>query len=824
MIEIVEKQEPSLLDKKINIATASNKFAIKWKNQQISIRDFVKKIGTPTVKPESVAEFHSLPKSQQDDIKDNGGYVGGLLKGGRRNASSIAHRSIVTLDLDHADVSADEILAKTESALSGHSWIAHSTHKHTPEHPRMRILCFLDRPVFPDEYQAISRKLAEKINIEWFDDSTYQAHRLMYWPSMCQDGEWVFMDRTTTDFDDEALPFLSADEMLNSYGEEDAWKDTSLWPTSSRQSDVITRGIKKQEDPVTKKGVVGAFCRVYDIHSAIKEHLSSVYKRSGKDRYTYIDGSSEKGLAIYENKFAYSNHATDPASNILCNAFDLVRIHKFGHLDEATKEGTSGSKLPSYRSMVEWASDIEAVKIDMVKNKINDTVNVLDDFEVITEDKVDGKDEHGEGWLETLQTTREGAVKPTFGNVCDILAHDESLKDLVWYNELSNSKEYGKKGGREWRNEDALNMRKYLRNKYDIDISSMVAGDAVDWRADKKKHHPVKEYLQSILGSWDGIKRVETFWIKYIGEKDDAYTRETAKCFFLAAVTRVIEPGYKFDYVPVIYGAQGIGKSTLCATLCGKREWFGELNTYDDQQAVEQMNGHWIMEIAELSASNRSEIEQQKAFISATKNCVRLAYRRDPATYQRQCVFIGSTNQREYLKDTTGNRRWWPIDCGEEYDDGLKRFDIERLKGEVDQLWAEAMEMYCDPDATTELSQEAYLLARERQESKLQSDEWKGVIESFLESKADKQRYSADWDEVIGAFDGGDMEDRERVCIAEIWQDCLKMKQPMRKYDGNRIASIIDAIDGWERKQTIRFGDRFGRQRGWINKKSYVPF
>lgn len=820
MIEIAEKAQKSLLDREINIAIASNKFALKWKNQTISVRDFVKKIGTPTVKPETVEAFHAMPKSQQDAIKDNGGYVGGLLKNGRRNASSIASRSIITLDMDHADVSVDEILAKTEGALGGWSWLAHSTHKHTPEHPRLRILCFLDRPVFPDEYQAISRKIAKDINIEWFDDSTYQAHRLMYWPSMCSDGKWVFIDQTS-DFDGEALPFVSADSELLSYGADDAWKDTALWPTSSRQTGVISREIKKQKDPLTKKGIVGAFCRVFDIHSAIKEHLSSVYKRAGAGRYTYIDGSSAKGLAIYEDKWAYSNHATDPASNILCNAFDLVRIHRFGDLDEKCKEDVTGTKLPSYKAMIEWASDIESVKIDLIKNKINDTIDVSDDFDVIADG---GETENGDGWLDKLQTTKDGTIKATFGNVCDILSHDDDLKGVVWFNELSHAKEYGRKSGREWSNEDSLNARKFIRNKYDIDISSNVAGDAIDWRADKKRHHPVKEYLIGLQGQWDGKERVSSFWINYVGEEDNAYTRETAKCFFLAAVTRIMEPGYKFDYVPVIYGAQGVGKSTLIATLCGNKSWFGELSTYDEQPAVEQMNGHWIMEIAELSASNRSEIEQQKAFISATKNCVRLAYRRDPATYQRQCVFIGSTNQREYLKDTTGNRRWWPIDCGEKYADGLKRFDIEGLKEEVDQLWAEAMEMYCDPDSTTELSENAYLLARERQESKLSGDEWKGIIESFLESRADKQRYGAGWNDVVDGFDGGDSEDRDRVCIAEIWTDCLCMKQQMRKYDGNRIASILDHLEGWERRKTIRFGKRFGRQMGWLKTSLQVPF
>ena len=670
--------EPSILEKEINIAVGTSRYTLKWKNKSISVKEFIERLSKPTVTQETVKEYQSMLKGRQDDLKDVGGYVGGLLKGGRRTANSVANRSIITLDLDHAEQNnTDRIISRIESAMGSMAWVVHSTHKHTEENPRLRIVSFLDRPVYADEYQAIARKLAERINIEWFDDSTFEPHRLMFWPSIPSDAKNVFIDYTVSIDGAELVP-VPADEILSEYGPDEAWKDTTFWPTSSRQAAVLKREIERQADPLTKKGVVGAFCRVYDIHAAISSHLSEVYRHEGGDRYTFLDGSTSKGLSVYDNKFAYSHHSTDPASNVLCNAFDLVRIHKFGHLDENSREDVPTHKLQSYKAMCEFAEEIKEVKVEMIKN-------LFTDVELNEEPDQQSNDD----WLQDLSITKDGVIKPTFGNACEILTHDKKVKDLIWLNEFTGLKEYGR-GGREWTNDDTLMIRKFIGDKYKVDFPAGIIADAVDWKANQQKHHPVREYLKSL--EWDGVKRVESLWIDYLGEEDNIYTRETAKCWLLAAVSRIMSPGYKFDYVPVIYGPQGIGKSTFCATLTKSADWFGELTSFNDQNAVEQMRGKWIMELSELSVTNKSELEQQKHFISSTKTCVRLAYRRDPGIFKRHCVFIGSTNQREYLKDSTGNRRWWPLDCETKFEPG-QFLDLKTLRENVDQIWAEVMDV-----------------------------------------------------------------------------------------------------------------------------------
>ncbi len=796
---------PGIQETALNIATATGRNESRWKNRTVTLGDFVRKLSEPTRTPETVEDFHSKPKTAQDEIKDVGGYVGGVLKGGKRSKTTVANRQIVTLDMDHGKEHLEKLLGQIKGALGATAYVVHCTHKHRPERPRLRVVSFLDRPVYPDEFQAIARKLAADIGIELFDKTTFEPHRLMYWPSIPTDAEWVWVDNTG-----QGAALVCADEILASYGPDDAWTDATLWPTSSQEKSVIERQIKQQADPLTKKGIVGAFCRAFDVHKAIKEFLPEVYGHEGGDRYTFIDGSSSKGVVIYEGgKFAYSNHATDPASNTLCNSFDLVRIHKFAHLDDEAKDGTPVVKLPSFGAMQEWASELPAVKIEVVKS-------ISDQFEAVEGQFCANENgqEDPDAWMEKLHITKTGALKSTYYNATIIFENDPQWKGLLWRNDHTTFKEKGR-GGDEWTDQDTLSARKDLAERYKIDITSVIATDALDHVASLQSYHPVREYLKSL--KWDGVKRAERLWIDYLGEEDNAYTRETALKWLLAAVYRAFVPGYKFDYVPVIEGQQGIMKTTMCRILAKKPEWFGELNTVDNQKAVEQMKGKWIMEMGELELNNRHELEQVKAFISGTETMVRLSYKREPGIFKRQCVFVGTTNQKEYLKDSTGNRRWWPLKAADRYREGGDALDMKRLAAEVDQIWAEVVEYFYDPDSTTELTKQAIKLAMQRQKEKMHTDEWIGIIEAWLEMPASVDRYALDSNIGFPPVDSGNnTEKRDRVCAIEIWEDCLRMKGKPKRVDSNRIARIMDSFPNWKRASCTRFGDRFGFQKGWL--------
>ena len=834
MPEIIPIRETSVREVSIQVATAGSKFDKKFKNQTVTIAQFAERLAKPTVSQETLAQYLHMPKAQQDDIKDVGGYVGGMLKGGVRNSRSIANRSCITLDLDNAgDTSLEVVIDALKAATPGAAYVIHSTHKHRPGCVRLRWVGFLSRPVYPDEYQAIARKLASMSNIEWFDDTTYDPVRIMYWPSISRDADYVYINETGED-----TGLIDADALLAAYGEDDAWKDSTLWPTSSRQQIIIQKELRNQQNPLEKKGIVGAFCRVFDIHGAIKEFLSDVYRKDGR-RYTFIEGSTAKGVALYgleggsDNKalWAYSNHATDPASGVLCNAFDLVRLHLFGHLDEKVRRDVEGTKLPSYKAMVEKAVSVPAVAKEDANSLFPVGIDASDYFEDLGSDKDDAGvgveiDDGVEGgpdgvdpdeWKMLLGRNKDGSLQASFGNACSLLQHEDNLKGLVYFNEFTGYREYKRK--REWQDEDTAMVRKYLADQYGLNFSKADLENAILWMGAQRRYHPVREYLTSVNGTWDGVKRVDRLFLDYLSEQDNAYTRETARCWIMAACMRIWEPGYKFDYVPVISGPQGVGKSTFCSVLAKK--WFGELTVFDDQKAVEQMRSCWLMELSELSVNNRHEIEEQKRFISATSSMVRLPYRHDPVRFKRHCVFIGTTNQEEYLKDSTGNRRWWPIHCH------VNQIDLKRLRGEVDQIWAEAMDLCADPDATTELSPEARTVALSRQLESRVSDAWEGIVTEWLAAPAHKRRYDADWNDVRGMMPDReeDMEVRDRVCVQEIWQDCFGgKKHDLKKFDANRIAAIMDNLPHWTRKSTARFGERFGIQKGWITHSQIVPF
>lgn len=324
-------------DGTLTISVGSSRKEINWKNKEILWSELIIKLSKTTRTHETFTEYKKLPKSQQGQIKDVGGFVGGTLKSGRRKSDNVVWRQLLTLDVDF--VKGD--LWTSIELFCDFSCVMYSTHSHSPQSQRLRLVIPLKRPITPDEYPAVSRYVASDIGIDMFDDTTYEPHRLMYWPSTSSDGEYVF------EYQD--AKWLDPDEVLGRYPD---WKDPSYLPESSRTQKKRQRLAEKQGDPLTKQGWVGAFCRTYSIPEAIETFLNDIYGPVGDGRYTYLPGSTAGGLVVYDgDTFAYSHHGTDPVSGKLVNSFDLVRLHKFGVQDEDSELGTPTVKLPSYTSM-----------------------------------------------------------------------------------------------------------------------------------------------------------------------------------------------------------------------------------------------------------------------------------------------------------------------------------------------------------------------------------------------------------------------------------------------------------------------------------------
>ena len=659
-------------DRQITISAAGSRQAAKWPAQVLWLSELYARLQTPARGAEKLADYMALPKGQQDALKDVGGFVGGTLKDGRRKATHVQGRDILTLDLDHIPAGGTEDVLRRVDAL-GCGYCIYSTRKHSPEAPRLRILLPLDRTCTPDEYEPLARKAAEIIGLELCDPSTFEVSRLMYWPSCCADSQYIYKIGDK--------PLLSANGMLALYRD---WQDAAQWPQVPGSTVHIPSG--KQADPESKSGIVGAFCRTYDIYRVMDELLPGIYEpvEGSPDRYTYTGGSTTGGAVLYDSgRYLFSHHATDPAGGKLCNAFDLVRLHRFGDLDDDAKTGTPTNRLPSFVAMCELAAADTGVSARIARERYESATQDFAGAPLDTEDDP-------ANWMGLLDVSSSGLVAKTTNNILIILEHDPQLKGRISLDLFANR---GRAIGpfpwdsradeRVWNDNDDAGLRWYLEKVYGITGKEKVM-DALSLCGGLHAVDPVRDYLESL--TWDGIHRLDTLFIEYLGATDNAYTRAVARKAFTAAAARALVPGCKFDCMTILSGAQGIGKSTLLRKM--GRKWFSDsLTTFTGKEARELVQGVWIVEVGELTALSKAENEQAKQFLSQSEDIFRVAYGRRTNPYPRRCVFFGTSNSLEYLRDKTGGRRFWPVDLT-----GIPTKNVfTQLDGEIDQLWAEAV-------------------------------------------------------------------------------------------------------------------------------------
>ena len=330
------------------------------------------------------------------------------------------------------------------------------------------------------------------------------------------------------------------------------------------------------------------------------------------------------------------------------------------------------------------------------------------------------------GWKDQLARTENGSLIAHMQNVELILGNDERWAGVITFSAFSSkivklrTPPYGGGTG-DWGDIDDIRVMKWLAQQYNLRVKASSVIEAVSVVAHDNSFHPVRNYLNKL--EWDRVPRLDTWLTTVMGVAQSGYSAKVGKRWMISAVARVMRPGCKADSVMILEGGQGEGKSTAMSILGG--DWFMDTPfALGDKDGFQAIRGKWIIELGELDSFNKAESTKAKQFFSASTDTYRESYGRRTNDVPRQCVFVGTTNQDEYLKDATGNRRYWPVAC--------TNVDLEQLREIRDQLWAEAMFCY-KADEIWWVNRDETAMFSEAQDERFVVDEWEGPILTWLE-------------------------------------------------------------------------------------------
>lgn len=799
----------------------------KVRNVEFRWPEVVEKLLTPVVTNESYAEYMKLPVADQNRIKDVGYFVAGHFSNGRRKHGNIETKCVITLDADHLP---EDHQDEVDMAFDHLTYAMHTTHKHCKEKPRKRFVFPLTRDVTEVEWLAIARKVGSWLCLDWIDHTTFQFSRVMHFPSHAKDGLFECHENQGA--------WIDPDEVLGTYTD---WTDVSQWPVSSRETKELRLSADKAGNPMEKTGIVGAFCRTYSIVDAISKFIPEAYvEGTSEGRYTYAHGSSANGAVIYDDGlFLYSHHEHDPVSGRCVNAFDLVRLHKFAALDEGISPAISPVHLPSYEATIALVQQDPSVVAELAAERLQ-LAGDFDDFgspvlEQSQKEKIAKEMDRELGiepdtskdWIKQLILV-DGQIAVKLTNLELLIQNDDRLRGVVRFNEFTRDfmqmrpipgmKRPVPETGLLWSDLAEISIKAYLERRHRLTFSTAMIHEAVMTLGSRDSYNPVRDKLDGL--AWDGKERLDSFFVRYFGAEDSPYTRAVTRKWFAAAVTRVYNPGAKFDYILVLEGVEGLRKSSLFDLLA--YGWFTDNLSFgmEQKEVIETVRQSWIVEVPEMITRGGAESEHVKAFLSRRVDRARMAYARNAEDFPRQFVLVGTTNEAAYLRSLTGNRRFWCLKG-----DG-RELNLEAIQTELDQLWAEAKEAYVWGEALWLDDAGVREQAKAEQAARVVVDDLRPAIEAFLDTPVPasywnvKRGDQTDFEEDLNDLDcSNSLIQLDRCCALQIWLECMNGElRTFTRRESSRIHDILRSMPNWKEEATIRFGSRYGRTRGFLRQ------
>ena len=799
---------------------------------------------------EKYNEYVNADKSTKLSLKDVGGYVGGETEGNRRTNNVRIKRQLLTLDID---TKLPNIFPYLERNVPYYC-IVHSTHSHSPDENRFRLIFPLSREVDEDEYQALGRRIAYSIENAkhetiqgLFDETTFQANRLMFFPSAPVDGEYI-CEMLNLDMASEEQKIIDVDKVLDSYLDKN---DIYEWFKPEKKDDAqIGKSALEGKNPLRAKGMVGAFNRTYTISQAIDKFLPHVYRKERNGRYTFIGGQSYGGaMSLQNDTIFYSHHGTDPANLYYRSAFDLVRIHKFGTYDtgftpEKEIEKDIVEKSDSFLKMVEFCRSIPEVvehseqnisltqRLEQQENYVNE--HWLDNTETPKEE-TEETETKSKSWLVQLD-----GLKSNAGKLDVIFSNDEQVGNLFYFDTFRANICFQRKpfwhrdfvDGQALQDKDMAHIRVHLDKVYNIKGEKAI-DDAVVVEADKIQKNKVLDFFEGL--TWDGTPRLDTFFEEFFQVASNPFTKVAFKHWLVGAVSRIYRAGSPMDMLLIIKGKQGIGKSLFFKKLATLDFSKPADHLYSDtkidfdkaKDSYEQLEGIWIYEWKELAGMNMSEQESIKAFVDKTEDKFRRSYGRRNVEIKRRVAFGGSTNESTPLRDRTGNRRFLVLEAQNKQNECYIKDPNRFTQAYRDQLIAEAITLYKNGFDIFQWSDEELEWWEKSNESNLAENDLLGSISSFLGMKRPKHWYSMSREEMISYMDSYDFENNkstsavwgdsflvepDKTCFVEIYQVALRQREiTVNRFHRELIVAAVEKL-GWKvDKRQLRFG-AFGTQ------------